>query len=168
MNPIKTAIIGFGISGRCFQTPVIQAVPALDLTAVVSSNSEKVKAVLPQVEVYSTLEKLLAESEVELVVIATPNEQHYAMAAAALKAGKHVVVEKPFVINSPSGKALIQLAKDQNKQLTVYQSRRFDGDFFTVKKLMAEGKLGDVHTFISNYNFSTNFSRSKETLTSAA
>ncbi len=152
VQPIKTGLVGFGISGACFQMPVIKAVRDLDLCYVVSGNPDKVKTALPSAKVFTSLEEMLAKSDVELVVIATPNAEHYPMAKLALEADKHVVVEKPFVIDSKEGEELIALAHSRHLKLTVYHSRRFDGDFQTVQHLVREGTLGNVHTFYSSYN----------------
>ncbi|GAM61364.1 dehydrogenase [Vibrio ishigakensis] len=152
MQPIKTAIVGFGISGQCFQAPILKDCPEIDLCAVVSSNTEKVHAQLPSVKVYSSIEAMLENPSIELVIIATPNHLHVPQAKLALLAGKHVVIEKPFSINVKEGKELIEVAKQVDKLLSVYQSRRFDGDFKTIKKLINEEKLNNIHTFYSSYN----------------
>lgn len=152
MRSIKTALVGFGISGQCFQAPVISSVEALDLVAVVSSSPDKVKAQLPEAVVYPDLESLLENSDAELIIIATPNTLHYPMAKMALEANRHVVVEKPFVIDSPEGETLIELANQKQRLLSVYQSRRFDGDFLTIRQLLESQRLGDIHTFYSSYN----------------
>ncbi|MBC7005072.1 oxidoreductase [Photobacterium sp. BZF1] len=152
MQPIKTAIVGFGISGQCFQVPIIEYCDELKLTAVVSSDKQKVIAQLPNVTVYSQIETMLDDPDIELVIIATPNHLHIPQAKLALQAGKHVVIEKPFCISAEEGKALMDVAQQAGKTLSVYQSRRFDGDFRTIEKLTADGKLGDIHTFYSSYN----------------
>ena len=152
MKPIRTALVGFGISGQCFQAPILSAVDKIDLVCVVSRHAQKVHEHLPDVDVYPTIDAMLAQSDVQLVVIATPNTEHAPMAHKALQAGKHVVVEKPFVIHSQEGAELITLANEKGLQLSVYQSRRFDGDFLTIKRLIAEDKLGPIHTFDSSYN----------------
>lgn len=152
MPPIKTGLVGFGISGQSFQTPIITACSEFDLSAVVSSDATKVHRQLPNAQVYSQLEDLLADSDIELVIISTPNHRHIPQAKLALKAGKHVVVEKPFSVSSEEAKELIILANQLGKQLSVYQSRRFDGDFRTIQALMKDGSLNDIHTFYSSYN----------------
>ncbi len=152
MQPIKTAIVGFGISGQCFQAPILEDCQEIDLCAVVSSNGEKVHAQLPNVEVYPTIENMLENPSIELVIIATPNDLHVPQAKLALLAGKHVVIEKPFSIDVKEGEALIEVAKQVGKKLSVYQSRRFDGDFKTIAKLINEDKLTNIHTFYSTYN----------------
>ncbi|MFB2903400.1 oxidoreductase [Aeromonas jandaei] len=152
MQPVKTALVGFGISGQCFQAPILQAIDAIALTAVVSSDAAKVHTQLPEVRVYPDIATLLADDSIELVIIATPNEFHFPYAKAALRAGKHVMLEKPFVIECKEGRELLAEAEQAGRVLSVYQSRRFDGDFRTLQKLIAEGALGEVHTFYSSYN----------------
>ncbi len=152
MEPIKTAIVGFGISGQSFQAPILQAISQIDLRAVVSSNGERVRSQLPEVAVYADISQLLHDPEIELVIIATPNDLHHQQAAEALRAGKHVVVEKPITVSSSDGDALIELAQQYDRKLSVYHSRRYDGDFLTIKQLLAEQRLGDIHTFYSSYN----------------
>ena len=152
MEPIKTAIVGFGISGQCFQAPILQAISQIELRAVVSRNGERVRSQLPEVSVYADISQLLHDPEIELVIIATPNDLHYQQAAEALRAGKHVVLEKPVTVNSSDGHALAGLAQQYDRKLSVYHSRRYDGDFLTIKQLLAEQRLGGIHTFYSSYN----------------
>ncbi|HCH5588614.1 TPA: Gfo/Idh/MocA family oxidoreductase [Vibrio parahaemolyticus] len=152
METIKVGLVGFGISGQCFQAPIISDCPQYELKAVVSSNEEKVKAQLPNAEVYPNLETMLERADIELVVVSTPNHLHVPQAMASLQAGMHVVVEKPFSVSYQEGKALLDIQATSGKVLTVYQSRRFDGDFITIKKLISEGKLEGIHTFYSSYN----------------
>lgn len=152
MKPIKTAVVGFGLSGEFFHAPIIQAVAELELSAVLSSKVEKVGQYYPDTRVFDDLERLLADESIELVVITTPNQLHYPMARACLEAGKHVVVEKPFVIESCQGEALIALARQQKCCLSVYHNRRFDGDFLTICRLLESGKLGQIHSFNASFN----------------
>lgn len=152
MQKIKVGLVGFGISGQCFQAPIISDCSEYELVAVVSSNEDKVKKQLPNANVYPNLEVMLEQADIELVVISTPNHLHVPQAMASLKAGKHVVVEKPFSVSCQEGKALLDVQATSGMLLTVYQSRRFDGDFLTIKKLVSEGKLDGIHTFYSSYN----------------
>jgi len=152
MDAITTALVGFGISGQCFQAPILQNSKEIDLVAVVSSDSDKVLQQLPNVSVFASLESLLENDTAELIIIATPNHLHFPLCKLALEAGRHVVVEKPFVIDSKEGQQLINLSEKYDKKLSVYQSRRFDGDFLTIKKVFNEGTLGKIHTFYSSYN----------------
>lgn len=152
MTPIKTAIVGFGISGQCFHAPIIAFCEELDLVAIVSSDEEKVHAQLPDVTVYPDIDMMLEDNSIELVIITTPNHLHVPQAKRALLADKHVVIEKPLCISVQEGNTLLAIARQSDKCVSVYQSRRFDGDFITIQKLMQEGKLAGVHTFYSNYN----------------
>lgn len=152
MKPIQTGLIGFGFSGSTFHAPVIQAVPSLKITKVLSSKPKIVKQSLPEAEVTETLEDMLKDPDLELVIITSPNETHYPYAKDALLAGKHVVVEKPFVNHTKEADELIQLAKDQSRILSVYQNRRFDSDFLTIKKCLDQELLGAVHTYKAHFN----------------
>ncbi|MBN8807854.1 MAG: oxidoreductase [Sphingomonas sp.] len=141
---VRVGLIGFGLAGRSFHAPLIDAEPRLVLTAVASSRADAVLASHPGVRVHPTAERLIADPGIELVVIATPNDLHAPLARAALMAGKHVVVDKPFVVDLADGAALIDLAKRQARMLSVFHNRRWDGDFLTVRNLLASGRLGDV------------------------
>ncbi|MFC7441361.1 oxidoreductase [Laceyella putida] len=152
MQPIHVGLIGFGFSGSTFHAPIITQVPGLKLTKVVSSNPDKVKHQLPEAEVVSELEQLWSDPTIELVVITTPNETHFPYAKRALLSGKHVVVEKPFVIDVAEADELIALAEKQNRILSVYHNRRFDSDFLTVKQAIKQGLLGDIYTYEAHYD----------------
>src|SRR6185295_11727117 len=95
--------------------------------------------------------------DIELVIINTPNETHFEFASRALEAGKHVVVEKPFTVTSAEGKKLIELAQKKNRILTVFQNRRWDGDFLTVKKILDQKLLGKVVEFEMHYDRYRNY-----------
>ncbi len=146
---IKVGIIGFGGSGRFIHTGLLKANEGYEITTVASSRPNEVKKVLPK----STVEKNpfeLIKKDIDLVIVCTPNAEHFKYAAAALEAGKHVVVEKPFVTKVDDGKKLIALAEKTKKVLTVFHNRRWDGDFLTVKKLIDSGKLGEIKQFESH------------------
>ena len=153
MKPIKTAIIGFGLSGSKFHAPFIQDMEEFELSAIVVREPEKIRSQAGYVPVFDSIEKALGElPEIELVIISTPTPTHYALAKAAIMAGKHLIVEKPFVVTVEEGEELIALAKEHNTVLSVYQNRRWDGDYLTVKSLMDSGKLGTVHTIEMNWD----------------
>jgi scyllo-inositol 2-dehydrogenase (NADP+) len=141
---IETALIGFGASGANFHAPLIAAEPQLRLRTVVSSRADAVRAALPGVIPAGAPADALADPAVRLVVIATPNESHAVLAREALLAGKHVVIDKPFVTDAPDGRDLVALARARGRMLTVFHNRRWDGDFLTVKHLLGSGRLGDV------------------------
>lgn len=149
---IKTGLVGFGKVAETMHAPLIQQEPLLELTAVVERHQEKSKEDYPQVTVYKSLEAMLEQSDVELVVICTPNEWHFAQAKAALEAGKHVVVDKPITVSSSEAEALVKLANEKGLILTAYQNRRLDGDFQTIQKLLNEKVLGNIVHFESHFD----------------
>jgi len=144
MNPIKTALCSFGMSGWVFHAPFLQVHPGFDLYAVWERSKKLAQEKYPNVKSYDTLDELLKDEAIELVVVNTPNYTHYDYAKEALQAGKHVVVEKPFTVNSKEGKELIQLAKKKKKKLSVYQNRRYDSDYKAIKNVIQEKLLGNV------------------------
>ena len=152
MNTIKTGLVGYGFAGSTFHAPVLSTIAALELAAVASSKPELVHKDWPGATVYADPAQLFADDSIELVVIAAPNEAHFSLAQAALQAGKHVVVDKPFTITSEEARTLIALAKARNLVLSVYQNRRWDGDFLTLKTLLAEGTLGRIASFASHFD----------------
>ncbi|MFZ9034516.1 MAG: oxidoreductase [Francisellaceae bacterium] len=149
---ISTGLIGFGLAGANFHAPFIEHHPGFRLSKVMSSRVDDIKARYPDVDVVATISEILDDKTIELVVIATPTDTHFALAKAALESGKHVVVDKPFVLNADEAKVLIALAKERKKQLFVYQNRRFDGDFMTVKKLISDKQLGSLYSFESHFD----------------
>lgn len=152
MPTIKTAIIGWGLSGTCFHAPIIDALPEFELVAVVSSRPEAVHADRPGIAVFPTIEALLATSEAELVVIASPSDQHFLQAKSALDAGRHVVVEKPFVLSSRHGFELDRLARAVGRVLAVYHNRRWDTEALTLQKVIRDGRIGRPHTLFAHFD----------------
>ncbi|MEX2461236.1 MAG: oxidoreductase [Paenibacillaceae bacterium] len=152
MRILRTGLIGYGLSGEIFHAPFIKAIEGFELTKVVSSNPEKVSKHFPQVEVVLEVEQLLEDERIDLIIITTPNTTHHALAKKALLAGKHVVVEKPFVNHASDAEELIEIATKSNKVLTVFQNRRWDNDFLTVKQCIASGTLGEIFSFESHFD----------------
>lgn len=150
--PIQTALIGFGFSGRTFHAPFLKAFPYYALDCVVSSQFQKVKKFLPEARVEENVDAILNDPTIELVVLATPNDTHYSLAKSALKAGKNVVIDKPFTVHSTEAMELIEVAKKQQRHLTVFHNRRWDGDFLTIKNIMDEGLLGDVCLYEAHFH----------------
>ena len=136
MKPINTALCSFGMSGWVFHAPFLAIDPHFKLYAVWERTKNLAEQKYPGVKTYRTLEEMLADDEVELVIVNTPNVTHYEYAKKALLAGKHVVVEKPFTATVAEAKELIELAKKQNKKLSVYQNRSYDSDYRTIKKVL--------------------------------
>jgi predicted dehydrogenase len=149
---IDVGLIGFGLAGRSFHAPVIRAVPGLRLTAILQRKGSEAAEAYPDVRIVRSLEELLAIPEIRLVVIASPNETHYPFARQCLVAGKDVVVDKPFATTLAEAVDLVQFAKQCGRLITVYQNRRYDGDFQAIQELVASGALGRIVRFDTNYD----------------
>jgi predicted dehydrogenase len=143
-TPIKTALCSFGMSGLVFHSPFISMNPYFNFYAVWERTKNIAAQKYPNVKTYRTLEAMLADDLVELVIVNTPNYTHHDYAKKALLAGKHVIVEKPFTIDVEQAKELTELAKKENKILSVYQNRRYDSDYRTIKKVLSENLLGEL------------------------
>ena len=144
MQPINTALCSFGMSGWVFHAPFIAADPRFKFYAVWERSKNLAAEKYTGVKIYRQLDEMLTDDAVELVIVNTPNFTHYEYTKKALLAGKHVVVEKPFTVTVQQGKELIKLAAAQNKKLSVYQNRRYDSDYKTVKKILSEKILGEL------------------------
>jgi scyllo-inositol 2-dehydrogenase (NADP+) len=151
LKMFNVAIIGFGLSGRYLQAPFFETNPNFNLTTIVSANQNP-KEFYPNVQVAKSIDEVLADATIDLVSICSPNETHFDYTKRALLAGKHVLVEKPFTAKSKEAIELISLAKTQHKVLTVFQNRRWDSDFLTVKKLVEEKRLGEILNFEIHFN----------------
>ncbi|WP_454715386.1 oxidoreductase [Caulobacter segnis] len=141
---LNVALVGYGYVGKTFHAPLVAATPGFALHTVVSSDPAKVTADHPDARVVADLEQALADPAIDLVVIATPNVLHAPQALVALAAGKHVVVDKPFAVTAAEAKTMADAAKTAGKLLAVFHNRRWDSDFLTVQRLLAEGVLGDI------------------------
>ncbi|HUC55393.1 MAG TPA: oxidoreductase [Candidatus Cybelea sp.] len=149
---IEVGLVGFGLAGRAFHAPVIRAVPGLHLAAIVQRSGTEAAEKYPDVRIVRSLDELLAISEIRLVVIATPNETHYSFAMQCLQTGRDVLVDKPFTTTLEEAVSLVQFAKSANRLLTVYQNRRYDGDFQAIQQLVAAGTLGRIVRFETAYD----------------
>ncbi|AMM22964.1 oxidoreductase [Variovorax sp. PAMC 28711] len=152
LPPLRAGLVGYGFAGQTFHAPVLAAVPGLELIAVASSRPESVLADWPGVVVVPDTTALVARPDLDLIVVATPNAQHHPVAKAALEAGKHVVVDKPFTLDAGEAKELAALAHARSLVLSVYQNRRFDADFLTLRDLLARGELGRPVYFESHFD----------------
>jgi scyllo-inositol 2-dehydrogenase (NADP+) len=141
---IQVGLIGFGLAGRCFHAPLILADPQLHLAAVATSRVAEAAAFRHDLIVYPDGEALIHDPALDLVVIATPSASHAPLARAAIEAGKHVVIDKPFVVVPGEGEALAKLAVASGRVLAVFHNRRWDADFLTLRRLLAEDRLGRV------------------------
>lgn len=150
--PLAVALVGYGFVGKVFHAPLIAATPGLALHTVVSSRPAEVRADLPGVTVVPTLGAALADADISLVVIATPNTLHAAHAHAALAAGKHVVVDKPFTVTVEEAQRVIAHAEAVSRLLSVFQNRRWDSDFQSLRAVIADGTLGEITQFESHFD----------------
>ncbi len=151
MRRIRTGVVGYGLAGRVFHAPFVHAVPSLELTAIVQRTGDTAKQTYPAATQMRSLDELLA-IEVELVVIGTPSPTHFALSRQALLAGKHVVCDKPVTITSAQAEELEALAKQMGLLFFPFQNRRWDGDFKTLQKLLADGAAGRTVTLDSRFD----------------
>ncbi|MEZ2387997.1 Gfo/Idh/MocA family oxidoreductase [bacterium RCC_150] len=155
--PIRTAVVGFGVSGQVFHAPLITADPHYSLDVIVTSDPDRAAhaaRLYPQARIVSTPEALFAlTGDLDLLVLGTPPLSHFDLAATAIAHGLHVVVDKPFVTATAHGEELIARASDAGVRLTVFQNRRWDSDFLTLRKVIEEGALGDVRSFESRFEW---------------
>ncbi|KGE12920.1 Gfo/Idh/MocA family oxidoreductase [Sphingobacterium deserti] len=162
MKKIKIGLIGFSIGGQVFHAPFIAGNPQLELYKVTARKDEQKKLLAtryPQAIAVESAEDIINDSLVELVVVATSNDVHYALAKQALQAGKHVVVEKPFTNTSAEADELIDLAKEKGLLLTVHHNARFHSDFKTVSKVIQSGVLGPLVNYEARYDRFRNYLR---------
>ncbi len=150
-NKIKTGLVGWGISAKVFHAPFLKASPHFEVTQVLERHNQQSKAVFPEANIVTSFDELL-QQDIDLIVITTPNDTHYPYTQQALESGRHVVVEKPFTVHSREALQLINLAKQKQRLLAVYHNRRYVSDYFTVKKILDNNLLGDIHTFEAHYD----------------
>jgi scyllo-inositol 2-dehydrogenase (NADP+) len=151
-DSIRAGVIGYGLAGRIFHTAVIEATPGLELAAVVQRTGDEAAKTYPKVKLYRSIEELLADSSIQLIVVATPSYSHFEVAEQCLLTDRDVVVDKPFTLTSQEAARLARLSRERRRLLSVYQNRRWDGDFKTVQKIIAGGKLGRLVTFESHFD----------------
>jgi predicted dehydrogenase len=149
-KPVRVGLVGYGFSGKTFHAPLITSVRGLELTTIASSDPAKVHADLPSVAVVPNPQAIVSSGEIDLVVVATPNDTHAPIARAAIEAGKHVVVDKPFTLDMGEARELIALAERKGVLLSVFHNRRWDSDFLTIRRAIADGLVGNVTHFESH------------------
>ena len=154
LTPIKTGLLAYGMSGRVFHAPFLTVHPGFELKAVVERHDKNAAQKYLAIISYSSTDELLNDDEIELVIINTPNNTHFDLARRALEAGKHILVEKPIAASTGEVKTIYDLARQVNKQVMVYQNRRWDSDFLSVKQVIESGTLGqliEVHFRFDRY-----------------
>ncbi|HEX2081707.1 MAG TPA: Gfo/Idh/MocA family oxidoreductase [Longimicrobium sp.] len=154
-DDLRVGLIGYGLAGSVFHAPLIAAVPGMRLAAVVTSSPERAaqaRADHPGVAVVDSAERLWERAgELDLAVVASPNRTHVPLARDALAAGLPVVIDKPMAATADEARGVVEEARRRGLLLSVFQNRRWDGDFLTLRRLLAEGALGDVHRFESRF-----------------
>src|SRR5215472_7801534 len=152
MEMIEVGLVGFGLAGRCFHAPVIQAVEGLRLAAIVQRTGDEAKEAYPDARIVRSLDELLDIRTIQLVVIATPNQTHSPFAMRCLEARRDVVVDKPFTNTVEEASELVRTAKRLGRILTVYHDRRFDADFQALQRVVTGEELGRIVRFEAHYD----------------
>ncbi|WP_295909896.1 oxidoreductase [uncultured Xanthomonas sp.] len=152
MSDFNLALLGFGYVGRTFHAPLIAHTPGLHLHTVVSRQAEAVNAAWPQARVVADAAQAFADPRIDAVVIATPNQTHAPLALAALAQGKHVLVDKPFTLDVAEAQQVLAQAQRADRIVSVFQNRRWDGDFLGVRALLEAGTLGEIAEFHSHFD----------------
>ncbi len=148
---LNTGIVGFGLSGQVFHAPFIDVNPHFNLHSIVTTGTLAAQK-YPAVRILNSLDELLSNPAIDLVIICSPNALHYPQAKAAMQAGKHVIVEKPFTVNSTEAKSLIEIADQTGRKIFPFHNRRWDSDLLTLKHIIAEGYLGKIVDYESRFD----------------
>lgn len=150
-SPVGVGLVGFGKAGRIFHAPLIDSVDGIELRAIVQRRGDDARERYPNASILRDLDALLGDDAIDVVVVATPNPLHFEQAHRALLAGKHVVVDKPFTVDSEEAGRLIEIAGEHDRLLTVFQNRRLEGDFLTLRRLLDEGTLGRIIAYEARF-----------------
>jgi predicted dehydrogenase len=151
-SSLKTGLMGYGFAGATFHAPVIDNCGRASVAAIATGQPDKARADYPQAAIVPDLDALLALTDIECVVIATPNDTHFDLARRVLEAGKHVVVDKPVTLTAADARTLADLARQKNLVFAPFHNRRWDGDFLTVRDLLAGGELGRITHYESHFD----------------
>jgi scyllo-inositol 2-dehydrogenase (NADP+) len=149
---VKVGVIGFGLAGQAFHAAVIQGVAGMELACILERRGSLASQTYPKVRVARSLDELLSDKTIQLCVIATPNDSHFDLAKQCLLADRHVVVDKPLTPTLAEAQTLVKLAAERKLLLTVYQDRRYDGEFRTLKKMIEAGTLGDIAEYEARFD----------------
>jgi len=149
---IGVGVIGFGLAGQVFHAPFVSAVPGLRLEAIVQRKGDQAGKAYPSARILRSVDEALKDAAIRMIVVATPNETHFELAKQALQAGKHVVIDKPFSATSEEALELKALAEKKGVALAPFHNRRWDGDFRTVERLLAEEAVGRLVTYESHFD----------------
>ncbi|MCO8645308.1 Gfo/Idh/MocA family oxidoreductase, partial [Burkholderia multivorans] len=144
---LRIGLMGFGFAGATFHAPVIAASGRTEVAAIATGQPDRARAAYPGARIVADLDALLALDDIDCVVIATPNDTHFALARRVLEAGRHVVVDKPVTLTADEALALARLANARSRLFAPFHNRRWDGDFLTVRRLVESGELGRLTYF---------------------
>lgn len=170
MQPINTALCSYGMSGHVFHAPFISENVNFNLYGVFERTKNEAQKHYPSIKTFRSLDDMLADKNIELVVVNTPNITHFEFTKKAILAGKHVIIEKPFTATVAEAEELIRLAKEHNVIMSVYHNRRYDSDFKTVKSVITQGLLGEIveaELHYDRYDPALSYKTHKETPTPA-
>ena len=156
-NSIKTAITSFGMSGLVFHGPFLKINPGFEVVNILERTKNNSRQMFPEAKIVRSYQEILENDDIELVIVNTPDKFHYEMARQAILNGKHVIVEKPVTLKSSEATELVGLALEKNVVFTVFQNRRWDGDFRTVQAVLNGKKIGRLVEFESHYDRYRNF-----------
>ncbi|HEX3822735.1 MAG TPA: Gfo/Idh/MocA family oxidoreductase [Candidatus Sulfotelmatobacter sp.] len=149
---VRVGLIGFGLAGQAFHAPIIRGVPGMELACILERRTDNAKQRYPEVRIARTLDEMLADKTIGLIAVATPNDSHFSYTEACLEADRDVVVDKPLTPTMRQAEELVSLAEKRGRLMTVYQDRRWDGAFLTVKKLVKSGALGTVAEYEARFD----------------
>jgi predicted dehydrogenase len=149
---VRVGLIGFGLAGQAFHAPMIRGLRGMELACVLERHTDNAKKRYPEVRIARGLEEMLSDKTIRLCAVATPNDSHFSYTEACLEAGRDVVVDKPFTPTMAEAEELVRLAEKRGRLLTVYQDRRWDGAFLTVKKLVTAGALGKIMEYEARFD----------------
>ena len=156
---INTGLAAYGMSGKVFHAPLIETHSGFRLSKILERHSNESTKKYPHVNIVRTFEELLTDNEIELIVVNTPDHLHYNMVSQAIKAGKHVIAEKPFTQTTKQALELDKLANEKGVMVSVFQNRRWDGDFLTVKKVIEENLVGRLVEFEAHFDRFRNYTK---------
>jgi predicted dehydrogenase len=149
---VRVGLIGFGLAGQAFHAPIIRGVPGMELACILERRTDNAKKRYPEVRIARNLDEMLSDKTLGLIAVATPNDSHFSYTKACLEADRDVVVDKPLTPTMKEAEELVSLAKNRGRLMTVYQDRRWDGAFLTVKKLVSSGTLGTVAEYEARFD----------------
>jgi predicted dehydrogenase len=157
MKTINAALASFGMSGEIFHAPLLNTHKGFNIFKILERTKNRSHDRYPSANIVRSYIEILTDDKVDLIIVNTPDKYHHEMALQAIKAGKHVIVEKPFTLNVKEANELISLSKKTGKLLSVFQNRRWDGDFMTVKKIINEGLLGRLVEYEAHFDRYRNY-----------